>query len=145
MVLNLYLHAPLLCMSLFGIFLCVALRDLVIHSTALNSNHSPAPSDCVVRSFIPTVAMKDREREMEAAGSEGRKYYPQKTTKSYLSLETNNVGVSVMLATLPSLKIMAWAHLPVKKDKSTASSGCSFYYQFLASKRVFKTAPYCIS
>lgn len=67
----------------------------------------------------------------------------QKTTKSYLSLETNNVGVSVMLAT--SLKIMAWTHLPVKKDKSTASSSCSFYYQFLASRRVYKTAPYCIS
>lgn len=141
----------MLCMLLFGIFVCVrvcvcaALQDLVIHNTALNSKHSPAPSDCVVRSFIPTAAMKDREREMEAAGSEGRKYRPQKTTKSYLRLETNNVGVSVMLATLPSLKIMAWTHLPVKKDKSTASSGCSFYYQFLASRRVYKTAPYCIS
>lgn len=40
---------------------------------------------------------------------------------------------------------MTWTHLSVKKNKSTASSACSFYYLFLASRRVYKTAPYCIS
>lgn len=130
-------HPWILCMSLFGVFMCVdvcvcvcGFKDLVIHSTAVNSKHSPAPSDCVVRSFIPMVAMKDREMEMKAAGSDSRKYHaPQKTTKSYLSPETNNVGVSAMQATLPTLKTMAWTHLPVKKDKIITSSGCSYYYQ----------------
>lgn len=50
-----------------------------------------------------------------------------------------------MLATLPSQKMMTWTHLSVKQNKSTASSGCSFYYRVLASRRVYKTAPYCIS
>ena len=40
---------------------------------------------------------------------------------------------------------MTWTHLSVKQNKSTASSACSFYYLFLASRRVYKTAPYCIS
>ena len=40
---------------------------------------------------------------------------------------------------------MTWTHLSVKQNKSTASSACSFYYLFLASGRVYKTAPYCIS
>lgn len=135
------------CACHYLVCLCVCgFKDLVIHSTAVNSKHSSAPSDCVVRSFIPMVAMKDREMEMKTAGSDSRKYHPpKKTTKSYLSLETNNVGVSVMQATLPTLKTMAWTHLPVKKDKSITSSGCSYYYQFLALRRVYKTAPYCIS
>lgn len=45
----------------------------------------------------------------------------------------------------PAQKIMTWIHLSVKQNKSTASSACSFYYLFLASRRVYKTAPYCIS
>lgn len=40
---------------------------------------------------------------------------------------------------------MTWTHPSVKQNKSTASSACSFYYLFLASRRVYKTAPYCIS
>lgn len=83
---NLYFNAPPLNLMHFIIWcfyvcLCVCVcgfRDLVIHSTAVNSKHSPAPSDCVVRSFIPMVAMKDREMEMKAAGSDSRKYHPPK-------------------------------------------------------------------
>lgn len=40
---------------------------------------------------------------------------------------------------------MTCTHPSVKQNKSTASSACSFYYLFLASRRVYKTAPYCIS
>ena len=116
-----------------------------------NSQHStqqralPGSLSLCCKVFYPHSS---HERSWDGDGS-SRKWrqeiWPPKITKSYLSLETNYVGVSVMLATLPTLKIMAWTHLPVKKDKSTASSGCSFYYQLLASRRVYKTAPYCIS
>ena len=44
-----------------------------------------------------------------------------------------------------SQKIMTWSHPSVKQNKSTASSAGSFYYLFLASRRVYKTAAYCIS
>lgn len=60
------------------VYLFVALQDLRIHGTTLNGERLPAHPDCVVRSFIPRVAIKVREREMEAAGSEGRKYQPPK-------------------------------------------------------------------
>lgn len=40
---------------------------------------------------------------------------------------------------------MSWTHPSVKQNKSTASSACSFYYLCLALRRVYKTAPYCIS
>lgn len=63
----------------------------------------------------------------------------------FSSSKTNNVSVSMMLAALSSPKIMTWTHLSVKQNKSTASSGCSFCYRFLASRRVYKTAPYCVS
>lgn len=90
--------------------------------------------------------MKGDEGRREFEGEEGRKC--DKTTKNYLAAQTNNVGVSVMPETLPqppSQKIMTWTHPSVKQNKSTASSACSFHYLFLASRRVYKTAPYCIS
>lgn len=120
----------------------MAQRDLLSRSTVLNSKRSPAPSDCAVRSFIFMAAVKDCEMRCREEKAEAGNIV--KNCK-VLFKSTNNVGVSVMLETCPSLKIMTWAHLPVKENKSTASSGCYFYYQFLASRRVYKTAPYCIS
>ena len=116
-MLNLYLHILLIrIMNVISWhFLCVAQRDLLIHSTALNNKYSPAPSDCVVRSFLCGVAVKACERRWreEVEAEEGRKYC--KTTKSYLAPQTNNVGVSVMLKTLPK---------PIPKDNDLDTPLC---------------------
>lgn len=90
-------------MSLVGIFLRLAQRDLLIHSAALHGKYSPALSKCVARSFsLSEIGRGDvGEVEEEDEEEEARKYC--ETTKSYLAPQTNNVGVSAMLETLPEL------------------------------------------
>lgn len=53
------------------------------------------------------------EVEVEMEGEEGKKYC--KTTKRYLASQTNNVGVSVMLETLPK---------PIQKDNDLYTPLC---------------------
>lgn len=85
------------------------------------------------------------EGKKEKGGGVARQEMLRDYKELFSSGKTNNVSVSVLLAALPSPKIMTWTHLSVKQNKSTASSGCSFRYRFLASRRVYKTAPYCVS
>lgn len=95
------------------------------------------------------MATNDCERRWRKEKKKGGGVVRQEMLRDYRVLfsssKTNNVSVSVMLAELPSPKIMTWTHLSVKQNKSTASSGCSFCYRFLASRHVYKTAPYCVS
>ena len=100
-------------MSLVGIFL--AQRDLLIHSAALHSKYSLALSKCVVRSFsLSKIGWGDvGEVEEEEEEEEARKYC--ETTKSYLAPQTNNVGVSAMLETLPK---------PIPKDNDLDTPLC---------------------
>lgn len=88
-MLNLYLHILLIRnMNVISwYFLCAAHGDLLIHSTALNNKYSLASSDCFVRCFRSTVAMKGCERRWTEEGvevEEGWKYC--KTTKELFFL-----------------------------------------------------------
>ena len=57
--------------------LCMAQRDLLIHTTALNNKYFLVHAECFIRSFLSAVVTKDcarkwrrRDKEIE----EGRKY-----------------------------------------------------------------------
>lgn len=77
-------------------FLCMAQRDLLIHTTALSNKYFLVHTECVIRSFLSTVVTRDcarrwRERDMEI--EEGRKY-----CKNYTQVFDSTNTITLVLA-----------------------------------------------